>query len=332
MHLNPRAFVRWPVAAGWLTGVLLLQACGGGGGGSPAAPPVVIPTTTLPYTKVCTSGDVVSTAGACPQTTLLGAANTWTCTLDNASGLMWLRDSATYTEGVAVPPAGTLCGRSGWRAPDAHELLSLAQPAKTTSPPIDTDYFPGTPAQAFVTAETYLPDPSRRWAVNFADGGGVTGFGTGALSVRWVAGSSSLSDPPPSKLVFGRSRLDHDVVDDTARGLAWLIPRNPQPRTYGEAEAGAAAFNASNLGYPNWRLPTRAELDTLVTRSLTGPAINSLFLRNSVPASFNNTFWTSTTLANTPTSVWAVDFSDGEIGPVSKDDAIGFGVIYVSRY
>lgn len=331
MHLNPRAFVRWPVAAGWLAGVLLLQACGGGGGGTPA-PPVVTPTTTLPYTKVCTSGDVVSAAGACPLTTLLGAANIWACTLDNASGLMWLRDSASFTEGASAPPAGTLCGRSGWRAPDAHELLSLAQPAKTTAPQIDTDYFPGTPAQAFVTAETYLPDPSRRWAVNFADGGGVAAFGSGTPGVRWVAGSSRLSDPAQAKLVFGRSHLDHDVVDDTARGLAWLIPRNPQPRTYAAAVAGAAAFNAVDLGYFNWRLPTRAELDTLVTRSRTGPAINSFFLQNTAPGSFNNTFWTSTALANTPTSVWAVDFSEGEIGPVSKDDATGFGVVYVSKY
>jgi hypothetical protein len=290
----------------------------------------VTPVATTGYTKYCLGGDVVDAGGNCSQTTLLGAANVWTCTRDNATGLMWGRSNEVFNSSTSAPPSGTVCGVSGWRAPVVHELLSLTLPAKTTGPQIDTAYFPGTPAAAFMSGETYLPDPSRSWAVGFDVGGGANVFGSGTAYVRWVAGSSRLSDPAEFNLVFGMSYLDHDVLDDTARGLAWLIPRNPQAMTYAQAVAAAATFNAADLGYRNWRLPTREELDTLVVRSLQLPAIRPKVLQKSSAALFTNVFWSSTALASFPDSVFGVSFEYGDVGPVLKSGQ--YGVIYVSDY
>jgi hypothetical protein len=243
---------------------------------------------------------------------------------------MWGRDNSVFNSLTSAPPSGTVCGVSGWRAPVVHELLSLTLPAKTTGPQIDTNFFPGTPAAAFASGEAYQPDSSRLWAVDFNVGGGADAFGSGTMYVRWVAGSSRLSDPAESRLVFGVSYLDHDVLDDTARGLAWLIPRNPQPLTYSQAVAAAATFNAADLGYKNWRLPTREELDTLAVRSLQQPSIRPKVLQKSSQALFSNVFWSSTALANFPDSVFGVNFEYGVVGPVPKSGQ--YGVVYVSDY
>ena len=338
MHVRSSASMRVVRVSALLVAVLL-QACGGGGGGggggsgaggSGGGTTVVTPVATTGYTKYCLAGDVVDASGNCNQGTLLGAANVWTCTRDNVTGLMWRRSSAVFDPVTSTPPSGTECGISGWRTPSVHELLSLTLPAKATAPQIDTDHFPGTPAAAFASAEPYQADPARRWAVDFNVGGGADAFGSGMLHVRWVAGSSRLSDPPEAKLVFGASRLDHDVLDDTARGLAWLIPRNPQPRTYDQAVAGAAVFNAEDLGYKGWRLPTREELDTLAVRTRQNPSLMPIVAQKSSLTLLTNTFWTSTALANFPGSVFGVNFEYGVIGPIDKQAQ--YGVLYVSRY
>ena len=332
MHVRSSAFAR-VLQASTLLAALLLQACGGGGssgGGGGGGGSTVTPVATTGYTKYCLGGDVVDAGGNCNQGTLLGAANVWTCTRDNATGLMWGRSSAVFDASTSAPPSGTVCGVSGWRAPIVHELLSLTLPAKATGPQIDTDYFPGTPAAAFASGEAYQPDPTRFWAVDFNVGGGADAFGSGTLYVRWVAGSSRLTDPAESKLVFGTSHLDHDVLDDTARGLAWLIPRNPQPQTYAQAVAGAALFNAADLGYRNWRLPTREELDTLAVRSLQQPSIRPKVLQKSSSVLFTNVFWSSTALVNSSESVFGGNVEYGGVGPVLKSGQ--YGVVYVSDY
>jgi hypothetical protein len=100
--------------------------------------------------------------------------------------------------------------------------------------------------------------------------------------------------------------------------------------TYAQAVAAAATFNAADLGYRNWRLPTREELDTLVVRSLQLPAIRPKVLQKSSAALFTNVFWSSTALASFPDSVFGVSFEYGDVGPVLKSGQ--YGVVYVSDY
>jgi len=66
----------------------------------------------------------------------------------------------------------------------------------------------------------------------------------------------------------------------------------------------------------NWRLPNVKELGTLVDRSLSKPAINTIAFPNSPSAMF----WTSSPTAGTPTTAWAIYFDSGLIGIGTRSD------------
>ena len=59
------------------------------------------------------------------------------------------------------------------------------------------------------------------------------------------------------------------------------------------------------VGHSDWRLPTSAELQTIVDCNFT-PCINPVF--GPTPA---DVYWSSTSRANSPNSAWGVFFDDG---------------------
>ena len=96
-------------------------------------------------------------------------------------------------------------------------------------------------------------------------------------------------------------------VLDTRTNLMWTAcnvgtERVKQP----EAEKAATALRAGD--FTDWRLPTRAELLTIVDDTRSDPAINTDYFRDCV----SNWYWTSTPYAGSPAEfAWVVDFSDG---------------------
>lgn len=323
------------VAAGRVAALVVLGALVGacGGGGGPSRPASGFPLGSINgFTPYCATGEPVSSDYSCLGLSAGGMPNVWSCNRDDATGLMWAKASVAYAGGAGTPPS-SLCGLTDWRLPTVRELLSLTQPAKSTAPRIDEINFPGTPAQPFVSSESYLIDSSgaTRWAVNFGDGGISTGLGVGATAyVRWVAGSST-STGSTSGLTRQASG-DHFLIDDPSRRLQWLFQTVPQPQTWALALAGAATANAAaHFDRRDWRMPTRNELDTLVDRSRKQPAL-PVIVTQGVPdlALFSKTFWSSTEWQGDALQAWAVNFESGDIGPYNKTQPAG--VVYVRRY
>lgn len=123
--------------------------------------------------------------------------------------------------------------------------------------------------------------------------------------------------------------LNGTVTDDQT-GLMWdkcswadpLLDPNtclgtPTTDEYQWPEALAVALTANTInhrGYNDWRLPSKNELESLVDRSRSSPAID--------PTPFPNTpsvvYWTSTTYAPMTFDAWSVIFNHGNVVEYNK--------------
>jgi hypothetical protein len=98
------------------------------------------------------------------------------------------------------------------------------------------------------------------------------------------------------------------TVIDHVNGLMWSKTTNAKNKTWADAKAAAAAVTLGGFG--DWRLPTRAELLTLVDDTRSEPAIDTA--RFDCDAAW---YWTATPLASAPSaSAWVVNFYYGVAG------------------
>jgi hypothetical protein len=95
---------------------------------------------------------------------------------DARTGLIWQRDvsPSTYTWSDAKMYCATLhLANTTWRLPAYKELTTLVDRALRSSPMIDTQNFPQTPAEPFWSATVYADaNMTGYWHVNFGDGTG----------------------------------------------------------------------------------------------------------------------------------------------------------------
>jgi hypothetical protein len=113
-----------------------------------------------------------------------------------------------------------------------------------------------------------------------------------AISMGFATGAMPIEEPT-------------DTVIDRPTGRMWSKATTAKGKTWAEAKAAAEAVRLG--GYTDWRLPTRAELLTLVDDTRSNPAIDtSRFDCES------DWYWTSTPLASSPSVLaWVVYFNDG---------------------
>lgn len=126
--------------------------------------------------------------------------------------------------------------------------------------------------------------------------------------------------------------LDNDsTVLDTATGLVWMRcnygsqwndghceddPGQPNQLNWADALRVAAEVNFD--GHNTWRLPNKIELDSIVERQCSSPALNQRIFPT-VPAiepseptgTLSNYFWTNTPNQFNSNSAWAVEFTNG---------------------
>jgi hypothetical protein len=92
-----------------------------------------------------------------------------------------------------------------------------------------------------------------------------------------------------------------------------------------------ATLNSKPLyfaGHCDWRIPNKKELESIVDEEQYGPAVSAAFnngceLGCTVTAcscTASDHYWSSTTQASNPRNAWIVDFSDGSMWQVYKDD------------
>ncbi len=93
------------------------------------------------------------------------------------------------------------------------------------------------------------------------------------------------------------------TVTAQASGLLWMQADDGIARTWQQAVDYCACLTLADE--TDWRLPTRAELDSIVDYGRSYPAINPVF---SCQASF---YWSSASYAGDPIYAWGIFFNDG---------------------
>ncbi|HPJ73036.1 MAG TPA: DUF1566 domain-containing protein, partial [bacterium] len=124
--------------------------------------------------------------------------------------------------------------------------------------------------------------------------------------------------------------VDHGngTVTDVVTGLMWPTDGDGVGCFNGQTATWVEALDYCNgltfAGYNDWRLPNVRELHSLVNYSSTTPKISTTIFINTK----SNRYVSSTTHAGFTGSAWYVNFSDGDIGPLGKND---FGPIFYVR-
>lgn len=102
--------------------------------------------------------------------------------------------------------------------------------------------------------------------------------------------------------------LDPRITHDAVTGLDWQTVPFPDRMSWAEAKAAAEALRLG--GHDDWRLPTRAELLTLVDDTRHSPAIDT----EAFPSTPLYWFWTATPYAESPhRCAWIVNFGIGSV-------------------
>ncbi|WP_245536802.1 DUF1566 domain-containing protein [Turneriella parva] len=257
--------------------------------------------------------------------------NTDYTTTDNSTGLIWKTcteglTGATCTGGSAtsftswfntVNPCSTLNAANGgvgyaqintWRLPTSREAATLKN-YELANPTLEAIPFPATIAGQYRSATTSLA------SLNFA---GHYYFNAAAIAasnmgnpgyVRCVA--SGASNP-----VRNFSDNTDGTVTDVNANLRWqkcTRGQNNDASCTGAATAstwqlalqycdGLTLGDTGFANRANWRLPNVKELESLIDRSVNSPAISTAFF----PATLSNYYWTSSTVAGTPTNAWRI--------------------------
>lgn len=101
----------------------------------------------------------------------------------------------------------------------------------------------------------------------------------------------------------------HEIVRDALTGLEWQAIPFDGRMTWADAEKACRALRLG--GHDDWRLPTRAELLSIVEDTRHNPAIDI----DAFPGTPSEWFWTATPYAGDPKSyAWVVDFGYGSSG------------------
>lgn len=217
---------------------------------------------------------------------------------------------------------GTFIDYNDWRLSTIKELATLVDSSiPFPGPTIDTDFFPGTVSSSYWASTVVASTPSLAWDIDFRNNGYV-GAGQKFYNqyVRVVRGGS-----------YGSSNdfvINGDgTVTDLGTGLMWQQCNYGQTWNGSECTGSAATqswfqsverINGLNdiehLGFDDWRLPTRNELQSLVDYSYYGPA-------TLLPDTASDYYWSSTSVAGDSERAWIVLFSNGWSATTNKNDA-----------
>jgi hypothetical protein len=131
----------------------------------------------------------------------------------------------------------------------------------------------------------------------------LAGFVAMAVMAGFVAMVSRGSADAPT----GRYQITTSLVSDLKTGLVWQ--RNVPANEMNHAPASQYCADLSLGGSSDYRLPHVKELLTLVDETRSSPAMDSTAFANAPSAKY----WTASAFPNSPTVMYAVDFSTGVI-------------------
>lgn len=146
---------------------------------------------------------------------------------------------------------------------------------------------------------------------------GLQGLPLLIWSVSAIASDCSNGIPPSNPDSVYIPEADGTVIDKRTK-LMWKVCAEGQAWISGTCSGSAVALDWSEAlqtaeqsdyaGYLDWRVPNIKELQSLVERCRTDPAINESFFFNT-PTTI--TFWSSSPTKIWTNWVWAISFHDG---------------------
>ena len=130
-----------------------------------------------------------------------------------------------------------------------------------------------------------------------------------------------------------------NTVTDTTTGLMWMktdqVLKNHQPMSWDDgliyvfelnratsnkefrAERSDLALISDNCGnHPNWRIPNRNELQSLINYHLVNPVSDPVFGDASVASRY---YWTSSYFVADATKAWVINFHNGQSMEFNKN-------------
>ncbi|MBX3185306.1 MAG: DUF1566 domain-containing protein [Polyangiaceae bacterium] len=225
---------------------------------------------------------------------------------NEVTGLYWERQAApgTYTWAEARRYCDDLNKTwLGWRLPTRMELISLVDYSRR-DPAIDTTIFPMElgPHEVDPTfwSSSVRVEGQGWWYVNFRDGLVNLAGADQRLQVRCVLPLIYKRLPPRGNFF----EVTGNTVVDTATGLEWQRETSATKQTREAALSTCAGLSVD--GKTGWRLPTVAELSSLVPGSkITAPAINEEIFPGTQPEGY----WSATLLAGSE-DPWYVSFTN----------------------
>jgi hypothetical protein len=120
-----------------------------------------------------------------------------------------------------------------------------------------------------------------------------------------------------SSIAFGALVDNGDgTVTDAGSDLMWQKQGSSNTMTWRRALNYCDDLMLSS--YDDWRLPTLAELKSLIDSKGLDPAINTEFF----PKTFSSTYWTSTTFQYRTDGAWYVSFYNGNKGVEAKSESL----------
>jgi len=131
------------------------------------------------YQKGYTLGRPIVKGAVLPRWTIDNSLGGWGTALDNATGLMWIRNPSgdlgapfnatiNWANALAACEAVSFYGHTDWRLPNVKELLSIVD-YETTVRYLDTAVFTNCQGGFYWTGTTHKGDTSKAWRVSTLD-------------------------------------------------------------------------------------------------------------------------------------------------------------------
>jgi sulfatase modifying factor 1 len=236
---------------------------------------------------------------------------------DSRTALLWraapLPGLHTHAAALKACDALTAAGYSDWRLPTVAEVWSTMDFTRSDGAvALPLAVTPG------AIAWTAIVHADAAWSVALADGSSAL-LPAGAEASAWCVRAERWAKPLPSQRFSGA--VWTGFLTDTATGLQW--ERTPMrqsevsdaPIQLPPMLASGECRNRGLHGH-GWRLPSVAELMSLIDRSGPAPA-----MAPEVFTQGDGIFQTLSPAATPPGGLWAVDFRVGQLLQVPLSDA-----------
>ena len=168
----------------------------------------------------------------------------------------------------------------------------------------------------FTTVGPAFPEMTLNDNVNIEGALSLDGENRGIIFVDGFWSQTKAASPPWYQILPGNKRfvvvMNDEAVLDRETGLVW--ERDTIDNCYTWFEALDYCYSAYIGGRGGWRLPTIAELTTLISTAITNPALPEDHPFTNIQAEDIDEYWSSTTVAGDVSNAWRCGFEMGIIG------------------